>query len=207
MKTRRGWRAGNKKTRSTRGAPVVRALAAVAGALRGRGAWVAGGGAAVVVLGLVGAWLFAGEERAAPPDPRARQYQDFDACMLTGDKGITRGTLAASAWEGMQQASRDTLARVTYVPVTGPQSAGNVQPFLNSLIQRQCDVVVAVGTPQVQVTRAAAGKNTAVRFVLVDDASAVKAETAGNVTVAKPDESLKETVAQAIRQAVRASNA
>ena len=56
MKTRRGWRAGEKKTRSTRGAPVVRALAAVAGALRGRGAWVAGG-AAVVVLALVGAWL------------------------------------------------------------------------------------------------------------------------------------------------------
>lgn len=206
MKTRRGWRVGKKKTRSARGAPVVRALAAVAGALRGRGAWVAGG-AAAVVLGLVGAWLFAGEEQAAPPDPRARQYQDFDACMLTGDKGITRGTLAASAWEGMQQASRETLARVTYVPVTGPQSVGNVQPFLNSLIQRQCDVVVAVGAPQVQVTRAAAGKNAAVRFVLVDDAPAEKAETAGNVTVAKPDESLKATVAQAIRRAVRASNA
>ena len=129
--------------------------------------------------------------------------------MLTGDKGIARGTLAASAWEGMQQASRETLARVTYVPVTGPQSVGNVRPFFNSLIQRQCDVVVAVGAPQVQVTRAAAAKNAAVRFVLVDDddASAAKAETAGNLTVAKPDESLKETVAQAIRQAVRASNA
>jgi basic membrane lipoprotein Med (substrate-binding protein (PBP1-ABC) superfamily) len=139
------------------------------------------------------------------PDPRARQYQDFDACLLTGEKSITQGTLAASVWEGMQKASLETRTRVTHVPVTGAQSVGNARPFFNSLMQRQCDVVLAVGTPQVRVTQAAAGKNPSVRFVVVDDASGAKAERPGNVTVAQPGGELKETVAEAIRRAVRAA--
>ncbi|WP_329365021.1 hypothetical protein [Streptomyces sp. NBC_01483] len=105
----------------------------------------------------------------------------------------------------MQKASLDTRARVTYVPVTGVQSVGNARPFFNSLMQRQCDVVLAVGTPQVRVTQAAAGKNPSVRFVVVDDASGAKAERPGNVTVAQPDGELEETVAEAIRRAVRAA--
>lgn len=74
-------------------------------------------------------------------------------------------------------------------------------------MQRQCDVAVAVGAPQVQVTRAAAGRNAGVRFVLAADAPAANAEAAGNVTGAKPDEGLKAAVVQAIRQAVRTCNA
>ncbi|MFJ1653382.1 BMP family ABC transporter substrate-binding protein [Streptomyces sp. NPDC088337] len=159
------------------------------------------------MLGLTGAWLFVGGEggaRAVAPDPRARQYQDVDACLLTGETGIGQGT-AASVWEGMQKASLETSARVTYVPVMGEQSAANAQPFLNGLIQRQCDVVVAVGASQVQVTKAAAGKHTAVRFVVVDEAPGAKADRAGNLTVAKPGAELDETVVETIRQAVRAS--
>jgi basic membrane lipoprotein Med (substrate-binding protein (PBP1-ABC) superfamily) len=154
---------------------------------------------------VVGAWLLTGDQDG-PPDPRARQYAEVDACLLTGEEGITPGTPAASVWEGMQKASLETLARVNYVPVTGPQSVDNVGPFFNSLIQRQCEVVLAVGTSQVQVTRAAAAKHPEVRFVVVDGASdskAVKAVKAKNVTVAKPDGKLHETVAESIRQAVR----
>ncbi|MFC3578468.1 BMP family ABC transporter substrate-binding protein [Streptomyces yaanensis] len=182
-------------------------MAAAADALRGPKGWAAGG-VAVLALGLAGvAWLFLGDdERGTPPDPRARQYREVDACLLTGEKGIAQGTLAASVWEGMQKASLDTRARVNYVPVTGDQSAGNARPFFNSLIQRQCDVVLAVGAPQVQVTQAAAAKNPKVRFVVVDDASEAKAERPGNVTVAQPGGELKETVAETIKEAVRASH-
>jgi basic membrane lipoprotein Med (substrate-binding protein (PBP1-ABC) superfamily) len=207
MKIRRTWRGNkrdNKKGRPARKAAVARVMAATAGALRGRRGWAAGG-AGVLVLGVLGAWLLTGDQDG-PPDPRARQYAEVDACLLTGEEGITPGTPAASVWEGMQKASLETLARVNYVPVTGPQSVDNVGPFFNSLIQRQCEVVLAVGTSQVQVTRAAAAKHPEVRFVVVDGTSgtkAVKAVKAGNVTVAKPDGSLQETVAESIRQAVR----
>jgi len=205
MKTRRSWRSST-KTPTARNAAVLRVVAAAADALRGRKGWAAGG-VALLALGLAGgAWLFVDEGQDTPPDPRARQYQDFDACLLTGEKGIAQGTLAASVWEGMQKASLDTRARVNYVPVTGDQSASNARPFFNSLIQRQCDVVLAVGAPQVQVTQAAAGKNPSVRFVVVDDASEAKGERPGNVTVAQPGGGLKETVAEAIKEAVRATD-
>ncbi|GAT85212.1 hypothetical protein STXM2123_5913 [Streptomyces sp. F-3] len=150
-------------------------------------------------------------EARPPPDPRARQYKEFDACLLTDEKGIAQGTLAASVWQGMQKASLETRARVSYVPVMGPQSVANVRPFFNSLIQRQCDVVVAVGAPQTQVTRADAGQHAKVRFVVVDGGSAEKAgkaekaKEAGNVTVAQPGEELEATVADVIRHAVRTS--
>ncbi|MDO0914299.1 BMP family ABC transporter substrate-binding protein [Streptomyces sp. DT2A-34] len=208
MKLRRTWR-GNKRDskkgpagKPARKAAVARVMAATAGALRGRRGWAAGGAAVVVVLGVLGAWFLTGGQDG-PPDPRARQYTEVDACLLTGEKGIAPGTPAASVWEGMRKASLETRARVNYVPVTGPQSVDNVRPFFNSLIQRQCEVVLAVGTSQVQVTRAAAGKNPDVRFVVVDGTSGTKAVHAGNVTVAKPGGSVKETVAESIRQAVR----
>lgn len=215
MKSRRDGRDREKKTTASPArTPVVRAMAAAAGVLRGRGAWVAGGVAAAVALGLAGAWLFTDEEKPGPPDPRARQYKEFDACLLTDEKGIAQGTLAASVWQGMQKASLETRARVSYVPVMGPQSVANVRPFFNSLIQRQCDVVVAVGAPQTQVTRADAGQHAKVRFVVVDGGSAEKAgkaektekaKEAGNVTVAQPGEELEATVADVIRHAVRTS--
>ncbi|WP_309226327.1 BMP family ABC transporter substrate-binding protein [Streptomyces lunaelactis] len=199
VKTRRTWRQAGERPESRRAARLGRSLAVAAGSLRGRAGWAAGS-AAVLVLGLVAVWLFLGGEKSGPPDPRARQYKEFDACLLTDDKGILAGTPAAPVWEGMQQASQDTRARVNYVPVMGEQSAENARPFFNSLMQRQCDVVLAVGTPQVEVTEAGAKQHPKVRFVVVDGA-----EKAGNVTVAKSGDGLKETVAEAIRQAVKAS--
>ncbi|MHB9861195.1 type 1 periplasmic-binding domain-containing protein [Streptomyces sp. YIM S03343] len=179
---------------------MTRVTAVVADALRGRRGWAAAGGAGVVVLALAGVWLFGGSEQDGPPDARARQYTEVDACLLTGEKGIQAGTRAATVWQGMQKASLETLARVNYVPVTGPQSVGNVRPFFNSLMQRQCEVVLAVGDAQVQVARAAAPQHPGVRFVVVDGDG--EASEADNITTAKPDAQLKETVTEAVRQAV-----
>ncbi|MBT2452945.1 BMP family ABC transporter substrate-binding protein [Streptomyces sp. ISL-43] len=199
MKTRRTWRnQADRPESGSRGAVLGRVLAGAAGALRGRAGWVAGG-AAVLALCLVGGWLFTGGQDG-PPDPRARQYKEFDACLLTDEKGIVTGAAAAPVWEGMQKASLETRARVTYVPVVGEPSAENARPLFNSLMQRKCDVVLAVGAAQVEVTEAGAKQYPRARFVVVDGAA-----TAGNVMVAKSGDSLKETVAEAIRRAVDSS--
>lgn len=147
MKTRRTWRNQANHPESGNGALLGRVLAGVARALRGRAGWAAGA-SAVLVLGLVGVWLFVGSGQDGPPDPRARQYKEFDACLLTDEKGIVAGAAAAPVWEGMQKASLETRARVTYVPVIGEPSAANARPFFNSLMQRKCDVVLAVGAPR-----------------------------------------------------------
>ncbi|TDU77817.1 basic membrane protein [Streptomyces sp. KS 21] len=201
MKTRRTWRKRANSTESGDGALLGRVLAGVSGALRGRAGWTVGS-AVVLVLGLVGVWLFVGGGQEGPPDPRARQYKEFDACLLTDEKGIVAGAAAAPVWDGMQKASLETRARVTYVPVVGEPSADNARPFFNSLMQRKCDVVLAVGAPQVEVTEAGAKQHPNARFVVVDGA-----QTAGNVVVAKSGDRLKETVADVIRRAVKAAGA
>jgi hypothetical protein len=206
MKVRRTWRESERGDRKGRaGNPwrraSVRVTAAVAGALRGRRGWAAAGVAAVVALAVVGVWLFDGEE-PGPPDPRARQYTEVDACLLTGEKGVLPGTPAAPVWEGMQEASSKTRARVNYVPVTGPQTVENARPFYNGLMQRQCEVVLAVGDAQVKVAQADAGKHPAVRFVLVGDG----VSGGGNVAAVKPGAKLAESVAEAVRRAVREVN-
>ncbi|MEU2155707.1 BMP family ABC transporter substrate-binding protein [Streptomyces sp. NPDC019396] len=167
------------------------------------------GSAAVVVLGLLAVWLFVPGGQAGPPDARARQYKDVDACLLTGEKGVAAGTPAAPVWEGMQKASLETRARVNYVPVMGAQSVENARPFFNGLMQRQCEVVLAVGAPQVQVAEAGAKQYPDVRFVVVDGTpadSGVDGAEGGNLTVAKSGEGLTDSVADVIRGAVEASD-
>ncbi|MFF9392888.1 type 1 periplasmic-binding domain-containing protein [Streptomyces griseoluteus] len=204
MKTRRGWRANNKAPENRYKLVLLRAMTAAARLSRDRRAWIAAG-AVLLVAVVAGVWVHLAGRQDGPPDTRARQYKEFDACLLTGDKGIAQGTDAASAWQGMQQASLETRARINYVPVTGAQSVANTEPFLNSLMQRHCGVLVAVGAPQARVAREAAANHAEVRFVLVDGASSATRGPEKNVTVAKPGDALPETVAAVIERAVEAS--
>ncbi|RZU44142.1 hypothetical protein EV284_1601 [Streptomyces sp. BK022] len=204
MKTRRGWRANKKAPENRYRLGLLRAMTAAARLSRDRRAWIAAGAVLLVAVAAV-TWVRLTGRQDGPPDTRARQYKEFDACLLTGDKGIAQGTDAASAWRGMQRASLQTRARINYVPVTGAQSEANTQPFLNSLMQRHCGVLVAVGAPQARVARAAAAEHPEVRFVLIDGASTAAGGKAGNVTAVEPGASLPAAVADAITQAVRAS--
>ncbi|MDR3081442.1 MAG: BMP family ABC transporter substrate-binding protein, partial [Streptomyces sp.] len=106
----------------------------------------AAGGCAAVAAVCVGLAVFGdGDDRPPVPDTRARHYTETDACLLTGESGITTGTHGATVWAGMQDASLKTHARVSYTPVTGEQSAAAATPFLNGMLQRSCEVVVATG--------------------------------------------------------------
>ncbi|MFE9876055.1 hypothetical protein [Streptomyces sp. NPDC005784] len=69
----------------------------------------------------------------------------------------------------MQEASRSTRVRVSFLPATGPDTRANVVPYVNSLVQEQCSVVVAVGATPVQAVRAVAPRQKQVRFVVVGD--------------------------------------
>src|SRR5581483_9589438 len=103
----------------------------------------AGVAAVLVVVGLV-TWL---AWPSPEPQPRARPYLEYTACLLTDGQGIA-GPVAQAVWDGMEDASLDTHARVQYQQVVGEASVGNALPYLSSLIQRRCAVVVAVGDPE-----------------------------------------------------------
>ncbi|MFD9795022.1 BMP family ABC transporter substrate-binding protein [Streptomyces sp. NPDC059070] len=162
-----------------------------------RRVWTAAGVAAAVAAGALAVSLLGDDDKPGPPDPRARQYRDVDACLLTGPQGVTEGTPGAPVWAGLQDASAATRARVNFVPVTGEQTAGNATPFVNGLIQRSCDVVVAVGGAPVAAAEAAAKDHPKVRFVLVGGKS-----TAANATVVAPGDQVRAEVARAVERGV-----
>jgi basic membrane lipoprotein Med (substrate-binding protein (PBP1-ABC) superfamily) len=155
--------------------------------------------ALAVVAAVVVGWvlLFQGDGRPPIPDTRARHYTEVDACLLTDKRGITAGTTAASVWQGMQDASLKTHARVNYQQVMGEQSVGNARPFLNGMLQSSCEVVIAVGKPEVTAASQAAPLNKKVGFVLVGGGHG-----GANVASVPTGDKLRADVAGAMEQAV-----
>lgn len=178
-------------------------------------ALLAGAVIVVAAVAVTGYFLSRTETERRLPDTRARSYEDVDACLLTGKDGITAGTTAADVWQGMQDASLRTHARVSYVPVTGEQSAANAGPYLNGLLQRSCDVVLAAGSPEVEAAERAAPLHRTVDFVLVGDSGSGSQDTGSaqhagsgkspdNVTFARPGDGLRAEVADAVERQVGA---
>lgn len=132
--------------------------------------------ALIVVGGAVWVAILA-TRSPAPPPPRARQYLEFTACLLTDERGIT-GPEAAPVWAGMQEASLTTRAKVQYLAVAGPQTVDNAVPYLNSLAQRRCDLVLAAGAVPTGAVGKAAAQFPRTRFVVVGPGT-----TAVNVVV------------------------
>jgi basic membrane lipoprotein Med (substrate-binding protein (PBP1-ABC) superfamily) len=97
----------------------------------------------------------------------------------------------------MQKASADTRVRVSYLQVMGPQTVDNTLPHLNSLLLRQCQVVLAVGSAQVGAVETQVKRYPKVRFVVVDG----EAEAAANITMFRSGDGLSDMVAESIKDA------
>jgi hypothetical protein len=112
------------------------------------------------------AGVLAVQHETTVPAPRARIYLAFDACLLTRERGLA-GPQAAQAWAGLQRASLATHAKVEYLPVMGSQTVGGALPMLSSLVQRNCNVIIAAGTPQIAAVDQEAPRYPGVRFATV----------------------------------------
>jgi basic membrane lipoprotein Med (substrate-binding protein (PBP1-ABC) superfamily) len=161
--------------------PVCGVRAAVTRSRRGSGRGWWWGGAVALVLGVAGvvtAALWPSPESVYDPPARARQYIAFSACLLTGPEGLADAA-AQAVWSGMQAASSATRAKVTYLAAVGSdESVGSVTPFVNSLVQRHCRLILTVGDVEVRAAQAVAASNGGTDFVLVGGGSA-----AANVAV------------------------
>jgi basic membrane lipoprotein Med (substrate-binding protein (PBP1-ABC) superfamily) len=146
--------------------------------------------AAAVLLAIV-VFVTTRHDEDTAPDPRARQYRDFTACLLTDDKGIA-GAAAAPVWAGMQDASGSTRAKVQYVPVMGPQTPQNAAAFLNGLAQGRCQVILTVGPAASGAVGDAAKRFPKSQFAVVNGKA-----SGGNVS------SVDGSSPQAVRPAVR----
>lgn len=163
----------------------------------------------LVAAGLV-AWLFWPTKPAIPGAERVRQYTNVRACMLTGADGVT-GAEAAAVWAGMQGASSSSRAMVSYLPVREPGGKAAAVPYLASLVQRQCTVIVAVGQAQVAAAISQAAKYGHVHFIVITPAAGVpggpppgSAQPAGSGVVRVPSAPTAH-VHQAVQAAVSAA--
>src|SRR5689334_639370 len=100
--------------------------------------WIAAIAVTAVIIG--GALLWFIPEKEAP---RARQYTAFKSCLLTNFKGINENP-ASAVWKGMQQASLKTHSKVQYLVNTEVKST-NAVPYLGTLLQTRCNLIIAVG--------------------------------------------------------------
>jgi hypothetical protein len=128
----------------------------------------------------VAGWLL--WPRPAPAPPQARQYLNVSACLLTDPRGVVPGTPAAPVWAAMQSASLSAHVMVSYLPDTGP---ADVAPMLNTLIQRQCGVIITSGVAANQVVPAAKA-NPRQSFLLITAADAATVAAPANAPVVSP---------------------
>lgn len=122
------------------------------------------GAAALVALGLLAAtvWWWP----TSKPKPRAREYRDVTACLLTDERGLA-GEQAQAVWAGMQKVSLAHLVKVQYLAVTGPQTAANARTYFNSLGLQRCEAIVAVGEIPVAAVIEGRERFPGARYVLV----------------------------------------
>jgi basic membrane lipoprotein Med (substrate-binding protein (PBP1-ABC) superfamily) len=169
---------------------------------RSRRAWFTVGGVAAtcVLVAVLLIVLLPGGGNPPAGTGRARQYLAFNACLLTDAHGLA-GTQAAQAWAGMQSASLATHAKVEYLPVAGAQTTGAARPYLASLVQRHCNVIIAEGTGPVSAVATDANQFKSVRFAVIGGHA-----TAPNVTdLSAQATRIKPAVDQVVTSAVRSS--
>jgi hypothetical protein len=126
-----------------------------------------------VVLGVV-AWLV----WPSPEVPRALRYQDFDTCVLVGDRGIT-GDPAAGLWASLRDGTAAAKVRLSYLKVSGPQTEEQARLFVPTLVRQGCDIIVGVGANPAAAAKALAASYPDVRFLAVesdDDVNGVAAQ-------------------------------
>jgi basic membrane protein A len=92
----------------------------------------------------------------------------FLGCMVTDTGGINDKSFNQSAWEGMQQAaSANPDVTVKYLQST---SQSDYVPNINTFVGQKCGIIVTVGFLMADATKAAAQKNAAAKFAIVDNA-------------------------------------
>ncbi|MCP2323338.1 hypothetical protein HDA40_001845 [Hamadaea flava] len=137
--------------------------------------WLAGVGVVLIVVSIFLLWPDAGVE------PRARQYRDVTACLLTDSAGVQSAEVQP-VWAGMQDASLKTLGQARFLSIEGDQDVANARSYANTLILGKCAVIVAAGRLPVETVLAVARERSNQRCLIVVS-GATLSSVSGNVSV------------------------
>lgn len=137
------------------------------GIVRRRWFAAVGGLVVIVVLGVVLLWPSPSGIEAYRPPVRARVYASTTLCLLTGPQGVVSAS-AASVWAGVRGAANAANDQSEYLAATVPvETVGSVTPFVNTLVNQHCDLIVATGLVEIAAVDSIAAKETSIRFLVV----------------------------------------
>lgn len=140
--------------------------------------WRAVAAAGLVAVVSAAVWL-AWPSRAPKHETRARQYAHFTQCLLTDAAGVN-SPAAQPVWAGMQQSSVKTAAKSQFLAIPAAAARYDAETYVNTLVARGCDVILAAGPVPVRVATEAAASSPARHFILVGDGP-----SAGNTIVVR----------------------
>jgi hypothetical protein len=147
--------------------------------------WCWGAIAGLAAILAVVAWV------AWPPPtpkdpPRAREHRDFDMCILTDNQGL-RSAPAAKTWAALQEVSKRTTVRLSYLTVSGEQTEERAKQFLATQVQQRCIIIVAVGQTQTAAANAVKSTYPQVSFLSVNsesDAATIATQVSSRIPAA-----------------------
>ena len=90
----------------------------------------------------------------------------FLACEVTDTGGIDDRSFNASAWKGLQNASRDLGVKIKYLSST---SSNDYAPNIQQFERQKCGVIVTVGFLMADATKAAAAATPSQKFAIIDN--------------------------------------
>ncbi len=123
--------------------------------------WCYGGIAVLAAIVAVVAWF---AWPAPQAQPRAREFRDYDMCLLTDSAGVSQSP-ASEAWRALQQISETTAVRASYVQVSGEQTPQRAAQFVTTLVQQRCAIIVSAGENQVKAAAVEAPKHPQITFI------------------------------------------
>jgi basic membrane lipoprotein Med (substrate-binding protein (PBP1-ABC) superfamily) len=128
------------------------------------------------------------------PEPRARQFLELTACVVTDERGVS-GPEAAEVWAGLGEASKATRVQTEYMAVQGEPTLENARAYVNGMAVGHCDLLFAVGEVQVNAVEDTAEHFPKVRFYTLGGR-----DVGGNVT--RVDGEVRAAVRQIVINAV-----
>ena len=95
-------------------------------------------------------------------------YADIKIGMVTDVGGVNDGSFNQSSWEGLQRAGETLGCQVKYLESkTDADYASNLETF----IDEEYDLIIAVGYQLADAVKAAATENPDQKFAIIDDSS------------------------------------
>jgi basic membrane lipoprotein Med (substrate-binding protein (PBP1-ABC) superfamily) len=119
--------------------------------------------ACTVAVGLVGWLAIAWLTHSSKPHVVANNIsRNFRACLVADQQSTSA---AQAAWSGMRDAARNTPVNAQRLIVPEGASATTLVPYVNSLVQRKCGLIISVDASLRTAVTTAAQRNPREQFI------------------------------------------